>query len=185
MDTKQKNKMYDPLEDEFKDMSDLEKARLGRIHKALKVGDAIKNLPMGEFGTVSKTENLLHAIRMIRDQHLGCVFVVENESIIGIFTERDVLNKVVGRKYDLESRVIEDFMTPDPQTLKSDDSIAYALNRMTDGGFRHIPIVDDANRPVGLVCMKTIVNYLGEYFYDEVMNLPPTPQRTQEKREDA
>jgi CBS-domain-containing membrane protein len=69
------------------------------------------------------------------------------------------------------------FMTPDPETLQLDDPIVWALNRMSVGGYRHVPLVDDEGRPVGILSVKDIVHYIVALFPNEVLTLPPDPAR--------
>jgi CBS domain-containing protein len=64
-------------------------------------------------------------------------------------------------------------MTEDPEVLTPDDPIAYALNKMSVGGFRHVPLVDRARRPVGIVSVKDIVDYLVDIFANDVLTVPP------------
>ena len=90
------------------------------------------------------------AIAAMNDAHVGYVLVTEGDRLVGILTERDVLKKVVG-KLDLDSPV-EPIMTKNPETVGMDDGIAYALNKMHVGGYRHIPVVDKEGRPVGVAC---------------------------------
>jgi CBS domain-containing protein len=106
---------------------------------------------------------------------VGCVMVVEDGHLIGIFTERDVLTRVAGEPIDLDRRTVGELMTLDPETLTLDDDIAYALNKMSIGGFRHVPLVDCDGRPTGLISMRHIVDYIVDLFPRAVMNLPPTP----------
>jgi len=181
----QKNTMFDPLEDEISQMRDTEKTRANRLHKALRLSDSIQDLNYKEFILTSPESNLREAISLLKNNHSGCIIIADDNQISGIFTERDLLTKVVSENVDLDTAKIGDYMTLDPQTLRPSDPIAYALNRMTDGGYRHVPIVDEDEKPVGMVCMKTIVDYLGEYYFDEIMNLPPKPLRSQKTREDA
>ena len=54
---------------------------------------------------------------------------------------------------------------------------------MISGGYRHIPIVDKDNKPIGVIAMQDIINSLGDYFFDDMVNLPPTPLRDQTQRE--
>ena len=74
-------------------------------------------------------------------------------------------------------------MTKNPDVLHLQDPIAFALNKMISGGYRHIPIVDKENKPIGVITMQDIINSLGDYFFDDIVNLPPTPLRDQTQRE--
>ena len=91
---------------------------------------------------------------------------------------RDLLNKVAGRKLDWSECRVADFMTRDPETLRPDDRIVWALNLMHVGGYRHVPLVDAANRPVGVISIKDIVQFIVELFPAAVLNLPPDPRQT-------
>ena len=91
--------------------------------------------------------------------------------------------KVLGKRLNFQTEIVKTFMTKNPFRLRMNDPLAYALNLMVDGGFRHVPIVDDKDRTVGLISMQDVVNHLANFFYDEVMNLPPKPLRIQTQRE--
>jgi CBS domain-containing protein len=71
---------------------------------------------------------------------------------------------------------VRKLMTGNPETLRPSDSIAYALNKMSLGGYRHIPLVDNSDAPVGVISVKDIVNYLVKLFPKSVMNLPTLPR---------
>ena len=102
-----------------------------------------------------------------------CLLVTEGDRLLGILTERDILREVVG-KMDLEERV-EQAMTPDPETVTLDEGIAFALSKMHVGGFRHIPVVDERKRPVGVVSVRDFVRFIVALFPSAVLNLPPEP----------
>ena len=76
-------------------------------------------------------------------------------------------------------------MTHDPEILHHDDSIAFALNKMTDGGFRHVPIVHSKSKDFFVISMQDIINSIGDYYFDEILNLPPKPLRSTSQREGA
>src|SRR5688572_11549548 len=89
--------------------------------------------------SVPPSATLREAVAIMREHHVGCVLVVEGERLAGILTERDLLLKM--ENADLSAPVSR-FMTPDPETLEIDDPIVWALNRMSVGGYRHVPLVD-------------------------------------------
>jgi len=117
------------------------------------------------------------AIRTMNEARVGCVMVVDGGRLVGVFTERDVLTRVAGSDVDVDTTPVSALMTRDPECLTLDDGITYALNRMSVGGFRHVPLVDDEGRPTGLVSMRHIVDYLVDLFPHAVLNLPPSPSR--------
>ena len=120
---------------------------------------------------------------MLQRSPAGCVIIGEKDQINGIITERDILKKVVGKHLDLNIETVSECMTKNPNILLEHDPIAYALNLMVDGGFRHVPVTNDLNQAVGVISMQNIVGHLGEYFHDEVINIPPNPLRIQQTRE--
>ena len=117
--------------------------------------------------------------------HSSCIIIVKNNKITGIFTERDIVTKIVSRNVDLENEKICDYMTNNPEILQSDDSIAFALNKMTDGGFRHVPIVHSISKDLYVISMQDIINSIGDYYFSDILNLPPKPLRSSSHREGA
>ena len=96
-------------------------------------------------------------------KRMGCAAVVDDhQHLLGIFTERDALQRLNVDTARLRSRPIREFMTTQPTTLRARDKIAYALHRMDVGGFRHLPILDDNQRLVGVISIRGILAYLTE-----------------------
>lgn len=93
---------------------------------------------------------------------IGCVMVVEDGSLVGIFSERDALMKLNDRAAELFDRPVSEFMTDTPQTLSSEDKIAFAVQRMDLGGYRHLPIVDEEGSTAGVISVRDILRYLTE-----------------------
>jgi len=115
------------------------------------------------------------AIALMKQHRFGCLLVEADRQLVGIFTERDVLTKVIGNGREPGALTVEEVMTPNPESLTLDDEIAWVLNLMAVGGFRHVPIVDDAGRPVAVFSVKDVVERLVELFPRDVLNLPPRP----------
>jgi CBS domain-containing protein len=114
-------------------------------------------------------------VREMQRRHIGCMLVVERGRLVGIFTERDLLQDVAGSGLDLETTPVDGVMTESPETLRADDTIVYALNKMSLGGFRHVPLVDGSGTPVGVISVKDIIDYIAEFFAHDVHTLPPEP----------
>ncbi len=129
---------------------------------------------------------LAEAIRQMKEHRRGCALLVRGDGkLAGIFTERDVLMKVAGNQVDLEHTPTSAFMTHDPVALPADSIVVYALNKMIVEGFRHIPLVDEEARPVGVVSMRDIIEYLSEFYRRDVLNIPPHPRAQASKRDGA
>ena len=158
-----------------------------RFSPALDISTLRRSLKMIMKPAISVTQDtpISEAIQLMQTKRLGCVLIVQKEKLLGIFTERDVLKKIINAPFDLSKTPIEKVMTINPQMLYLDDTLAYALNYMDLGGYRHIPIVNEKHEPVGLVSIKDIVSYLVEHFADEILHLPPHPIRSTHSREGA
>jgi CBS domain-containing protein len=136
----------------------------------------IRDLPiLGPAVACARNVTIRQAIEAMHQQRTGYILVVEQDRLLGIFTERDVLTKVSGQDVHIDRVQVGEYMTPDPQCLGLDDELVYALNQMSVGGYRHIPLLDDEGRPVGVVAMQHTVDYLVSLFPREVLNLPPAP----------
>jgi len=124
------------------------------------------------------------AIALMQKHRIGCILVTQGGRLAGILTDRDVTMKVAGRPVEM-SVPVEDLMTVDPETLSPDHEIAYALNRMSLGGYRHVPLVDGDGTPRGVISVKDVVNHIVEHFPQTVYNLPPEPDVISRSREGA
>lgn len=115
------------------------------------------------------------AIRLMKEHRTGCVLVLDGERLVGIFTERDMLYKMLGTPTDPAKTPVEALMTKNPEVLSMDDEVAYAIHKMGVGGFRHIPIVDRERRPVGVLSVKDVLDHMVGFFPHRILNLPPEP----------
>ena len=122
---------------------------------------------------VDATTPMVRVLELMREGNRGAALVVSSGTLVGIFTERDVLMKIAGQPTDLDHTAVRELMTVDPFTLPGDATVAFALNRMLIEGFRHLPLVDDQNRPVAVVSMRDLIDYLSNFFSREILNLPP------------
>ena len=145
-----------------------------------RLDESLLNEPVGRLPyvppvIVAPQATVSEAVVQMRENKLGCVLVRQEHTVVGLFTERDLLNRVIGPQLDMQQTQVESVMTPDPETLVVDAPIAFALNLMGEGAFRHLPLVDDSGQPVGMLSVKHIVQYLAEFFSEEVLTLPPRP----------
>lgn len=125
--------------------------------------------------TVETTATIAETIHAMNESHVGAALIVQNGRLTGIFTERDVLTKVAAAHLDIDATPVTRVMTPDPETLPASASIAYAMHRMSVEGYRHVPLVDDEHRPLGVVAVRDIVAWMCELFPASILNLPPEP----------
>lgn len=131
--------------------------------------------------TVPPETSVSRCVSLLQTHRVGSLIVVDERSrVVGIFTERDCIMKVCGRDIDPERSPVVHFMTPDPQREQPDTTIAFALNLMSHGGFRHVPIVDQDDIPIGILSVKDVVEYLVSCMLDGIVRscdaLEPAPK---------
>jgi CBS domain-containing protein len=99
-------------------------------------------------------------IQSMCENKTGAALIVQGDKLLGIFSERDAVRKVA-KDYKVNAvKPVSEFMTANPSSLSIKHTIAYALNLMADGGYRHIPIIDDQNRPTGIISVRDIIRYM-------------------------
>lgn len=154
------------------------------LAKNLKI-DSVSRLHPTAPRQVTVKQTVADAVNVMRQERVGCVLVCDDEGkLIGIFTERDLLRRVLATGKPL-SIAVSECMTPDPVALDPKDSIGAAVRRMAEGGYRHLPVIDADRRPVGILSVKKIMHYLVEHFPATIYNLPPDPNTVPHQREGA
>jgi CBS domain-containing protein len=133
---------------------------------------------------VTPCTSLRQVIAAMRQACTGCVLVCEDLALRGIFTERDLVKRVLATGAGLD-RPVSEFMTAGPATVKQSDSIGWAIRRMVEGHYRHLPVVDDKGEPTGILSAKAIVQYMVDHVPLSVYNLPPRPGQVEREREGA
>lgn len=116
---------------------------------------------------VLETDPVSKAIDLMKENHIGsCLVIDENVKLKGIFTERDVLNKVVNHDESL-TQEIRHYMTQNPQTIQANDSVVIALSMMTHGKFRNLPVVNMEGRAVGAISISDIMLFFTNHLKDD------------------
>ena len=132
------------------------------------------------FETTATVRDVLHGLKAERT---GAALICRDGVLAGVFTERDGLNLLAdGANLDGS---IEEVMIPNPITVSPETTVAEAVKKMSSGGYRRLPIVDSDGRPLGLVKVSGILNYLVQHFPNLVYNLPPQPHHATQEREGA
>jgi len=146
-----------------------------RFDSAL-LGEPVSVLPVRKPLVYARETTVAEAVRGMQREHRGAVLVTADgtpeTALVGIFTERDVLRRALERGLDLGTLPLGQVMTPDPERLPLESSVAWVLNKMSVGGFRHVPIVDADDRPAFVISVRDVVELLVDAFPREVLNLP-------------
>ena len=127
------------------------------------IRDRIRVLNPPQAITVESHTPVRDVLQMLIDRGIGCVPVVDGGQLQGVFTERDALRKLAGKIDELGDQPVAEFMTPHPQTLDMDAKVAFAVRSMDQGGYRHLPIVDEDGKVVGVVSVRDILRYLTQH----------------------
>jgi len=123
--------------------------------------DSIGLIGLKQPTTVLADARLSDCVALMQEKHIGSLLVVDAVgALLGIFTERDCLMRVLGKVSDLSTASVKDYMTAKPVTERPDVSLAFALNLMSNGGFRHVPIVDQDNMPIGILSVKDVIDHI-------------------------
>ncbi len=152
---------------------------------------------------VTSTSTVGEVIQLLRAQQTGSVMVCDGvcgddgktcNKLLGIFTERDALRCMalasVGKndgagKNDVLDQPMTDAMSTTLTTLQTDTSMGDAIKLMSEGGFRHLPILGSDGAPTGMETVYGIVHYLVDHFPQTIYNLPPNPGSIPSEREGA
>ena len=149
-------------------------------------GINLNHEPVGQAGLlpplcITADTPVREALLVLREQHRGALLVCHHDKLVGILTERDVVRILVeGQNL---AGPISDEMVKSPLTVRESDSVALAIRRMAENGYRRLPVVDDDERPVGLVDVEGIVHLLVQHFPNAVYNLPPVANPATRERE--
>ena len=116
--------------------------------------------------SVPPTDSVLAACRLMRDKRVGCVLVTEGGRVVGVFTERDLLTRVVPSQLPPADTPVSAVMTKDVQTVDADEPVERVFELLSARRFRHVPIVSDG-RPVGMVSLSDFAGILREVFAED------------------
>lgn len=145
----------------------------------------IKNLKVRKPLTIHAGRSVQEAVGLMQQKYATCLLVTEENKLTGILTERDIITKVLAKGKDIAVIKVKEIMTPNPESFQPEDSIAFILNAMHVGGYRHVPVINDRNEPLAIVSVRDIIGFIAEHFSQEILNLPPKPIRTASEREGA
>ena len=147
------------------------RSRLQRSSRSTARAERVSVLRTDDYIAISRHTPLSQAIEAMKNDEGGCVIVLDDGRVAGIFTERDLLTKVVGANVDLESP-IANWMQTSVQTLSPEATIGEAVSLMNERSFRNIPLVRKGEL-VGSISVFDVITYLAECYPKETMNLPP------------
>lgn len=125
--------------------------------------------------SVALDATVADAVRLMQEKAVGCLVVVDGDALHGIFTERDLVMRVLGRVASLEVPLRE-YMTSDPVTTRVDEPVHRLLARMYRHRVRHVAVLDAEDRPVGTMSIKRAVHFVADRYPTAVFNVTPDPE---------
>ena len=133
--------------------------------------DKVSLMETDDYVCLAPSDPLSKAVEVMKQDEGGCAIICEQGRVVGIFTERDVLTKIIGESVDMNDPV-SNWMSPVVATLSPDATIGDAVAMMTERSFRNIPLVKDGELS-GSISVFDVISYLAESYPKETMNLPP------------
>lgn len=121
--------------------------------------------------TVSPAATVMEAVRIMDQESIGAVAVTQHHRLMGIFSERDLMLRVVSERRDPERTLIQDVMTTPVETIHRDSTPDEALKFMLEKNFRHLPIVDRDGRLAGMISMRSLLHDKIEDLTDQLDSL--------------
>ena len=160
-----------PAPDEFQDPLENYEPREYKdpLEQAL-VEEELSNIRHEPFSEIPPTMPVHEAVKMLAGHHIACLLVTDKNRLVGVFSDRDVMSKLALELEQAKDRPVSDFMTTEPIYVNETDSAVAALSVMALCGYRHVPVVDSAKRPVFVVSVRDVVQLLVESFAHEVLN---------------
>ncbi len=126
--------------------------------------DTLEVMSIRPFKAIPPTTPIEEAMRLMVEMDIACLMITEKNKLVGIFSERNVLDHVAFDFEKMRHRPIREAMTPEPVALHITDTPGKALNLMAIGGFRHVPILDMEDKVTGILGPRRVTAYLQHYF---------------------
>lgn len=144
--------------------------------------EQVRHLDLSRYCRIESGTSVREALGAMRTERAPAALVTQGDALVGIFTERDVMRRVVDAPETLDGPV-DAVMTNKVITVLPDTSAADALWLMDDHHFRNLPVVDRQGRIVGDMTHAAIIGYLAQRYPVEVLNRPPRPEQYPRKPE--
>lgn len=121
--------------------------------------------------TVTPQDSVMTAVNKMNEVGIGAVAVVEEGKLIGMFTERDLLNRVVHKRLSAVDTYVGEIMTRNPHVASAKMEAGAAFEFMTDKHFRHLPIVDEEGKIIAMLSVRHLMNTIVEHLSHELEGL--------------
>lgn len=110
--------------------------------------------------SVHPDSTVYEALKVLVDKNVGALVVLDKDKFLGIFSERDYARRVILKGRASKETTIREIMTEHPITVTEDETIENCMCKMTDKRIRHLPVVDDESRLIGVISIGDVVKYI-------------------------
>lgn len=115
------------------------------------------------FSTIAANCSVHEALQKLEGDEIACLLVAEDGKLVGVFSDRDVLDQVALEYDEVKQKPVRDVMTPNPVSVDQNDSAAAALSVMAVSGYRHVPVVDSKDKILGIISPKRVAQFLNKH----------------------
>lgn len=122
------------------------------------------------------------AVELMRVNKSGYIVIAEKKKVVGMFTETDVVRRILEKPVDW-NKPVREFMTQNPFILSPEDNVLKAIDLMGEHKFYHIPLIDKNGELVNVLSVRTLIRFLAEFYPTEIYNLPPNPTQVMKSQE--
>lgn len=132
-------------------------------YQSVMMTDPVSNIITGKDLLVCDTTDTVDKIlAIIQEKKKSCVLVYHEHKLVGIISNRDFLKKIACRNNSIDPKNItaQDVMTPNPEYVRPNAPIAFAVNKMATGRFRHLPVLASDGAPISIISIKDVLGYL-------------------------
>lgn len=143
--------------------------------------ERVMHLDLTKFTMVESGTSVRDTVAMMREKNYYRALVTQNGELVGIFTDRDILKKVVTSPETWDNP-IDAVMSTSPFTVNTTDFAETAISLMNEKQFRNVPVLDEKKRVVGNLTHYSLIKHLADHVSSAVYNLPPDPGRVSKKR---
>lgn len=146
--------------------------------------EKVIHLDLNRFTTVESGISVKATVKEMRANSHHCAVILDNGALVGIFTDRDILIKVVNAP-EVWDQPIDEVMTPSPFAVNSKDKADKGLSLMDEKHFRNVPVLNEQGEVIGTLTHYAIIKYLADHFPESIYNLPPDPDQITRARDGA
>lgn len=151
--------------------------------KTKALGEKLAHIVRYEPAVAQESTSLKDALALMRQKQKPALMICRGKKLVGIFTERDYLMKIAAEASPSEP--VGKYMSPDPVTVRLDDTLGEAIEVMHAKRLRTLPILDESGAPASVITVLTVIGYLADHFPAAVVNRPPQPHVVSDESDGA